>query len=285
MRTTTRTVGRTALALLLAGLVTLAGTGATTRRDRVHRARHDVELLRRGIGAQPHERADDVVARTEARVDSLRARHEHPVETADEATRRIAERLAEAAARRGVTLEQLVEQPRASVVSANTEGTPAAVLGLAGEVDRLVHGGAARVRELSLLALPGNVVRVSLSMRALPGGAGRTARITASRHTGIGRHTTAVWAWPAHTDEAGEPSRSEAPASRQSAPEPGRPTPPAYLGTVSSPGRVRYAVRVEPHGTVALVGRGDTAFGWTLAEAEPRRLVFEREGVRYEMDR
>ncbi len=285
MRTTTRTIGRTALALLLGGLVTLAGTGAAARRDRVRHARHDVELLRSAIGARSHERARDVVARTAARVDALRAKHALPVETADEATRRIAERLAAAAARRGVAMEQLAEQPGASLVSASAEGTPTAILGLAGEVDRLVHGDAARVRELSLLALPGNAVRVSLSIDALPGDARSTGRVPAPRHTDIDPHTTAVWAWPARADEVPPPPRPAVPASRPPGREPRRPTPPAYLGTVSSSAGVRYAVRVEPHGTVALVGRGDTAFGWTLAEAGAHRLVFEREGVRYEIDR
>ena len=244
MRTTTRTIGRTALALFLVGLVTFAGAGAAVRRERVRRARHDVELLRSAIGARSHEHADDVVARTAARVDSLRARHELPAETADGATRQVAEHLAAAAARGGLTVEQLVEQPRASLVSASTEGTPAAVLGLAGEVDRLVTGDAVRVRELSLVALPGRIVRAELSMRVLPGATQGIGRMAASRQIGRDRHTMAVLAWPARAGETPAAPRPAVLGSRQSGTVREHPTPPVYLGTVSSSGGVRYAVRV-----------------------------------------
>jgi hypothetical protein len=282
MKTPRRTFGRAALVVLIVAIPALAGGSALARRAEVNRLRSEVTRLRGELGVGPFDGADDVVARFAARADALRA----PGEPTDgQATGRLAETLAAGAASAGLPVEQLAEDPRSSRVTVNTAGTPAATTRWLRGIDGLVVRGSASVLELSLVALPGNVVRAGLTVLAAEASGARSGLASEAIGRESDRGVVARLSWP--TRESEPPDAPTASTSGERSPRRAAEPidTPVYLGTIGVGGEERYAVRVDPHGVVAVVGRGDTRFGWTLVGVDPTRLAFEKEGVRYEVDR
>lgn len=283
MTPTHRRLAVAALTVAVGGFLALAGGNALARRAEVDRARREVDRLRRELRAGPHENARDVVARAAEGVDELRARAATASGGGEETTRRVSAALAERAGEAGLAVEQLAEDPRSSIVTASTAGTSEATVRWLAAVDRLVTDGTALVRELSLVALPGDVVRTELALLIRPGNTARAGGAGEGAVADEARVTT-VLAWPPPPPD--EPGARVEPADPARRPETGpQPTDrPVYLGRIEIGGEARYAVRVEPQGVVAVVGRGDTAFGWTLVGSDVGRLVFEKEGERHEVD-
>lgn len=63
------------------------------------------------------------------------------------------------------------------------------------------------------------------------------------------------------------------------------PPPFRYLGVIRSGSSDRFAVRLVGEDVVALLGQGETAFGWSLSEATETRLRFTRAGETHEISR
>lgn len=286
-----RRLAAIALTVAIGCFLALAGGSALARSAEVDRTRREVERLRRELRAAPHESAEELVARATEGVDALRARAAVVAGGGGDPTRRVSRVLAAGGGEAGLTIERLAEHPRSSIVTANAEGTAEATVRWLRAVDSLVGSGTAFVRELSLVALPGNAVRSELALVALPGaavpgdGSAEAADAATVATAPEATRIAPVLRWPATPPDG--PGAPAEPGDRPRPPVAGgaRSGGPVYLGRIETDDEARYAVRVEPQGVVAVVRGGDTVFGWTLVGSDGGRLVFEKEGVRHEIDR
>lgn len=293
MRRPRRTAARVALPLLAVVLVLAAGAVALERRSRVEHEARRVELLRHDLGMGPEEDARAAAARAASMLETLRAGTPRPApvgSAADAAaTRALAEHVEAAASAAGLEIVRLAEQPGSSLVTASVTGTAVATVGWLGDIGSLGGGRRAYVRDVSLVARPGDVVHTELLAgvtndtvrpRATEGRAGELALGDELR-----ARLASAFAWPSARDARERPGPRAATSDRPQARLPRSAGTPVYLGSIADDGSTRFAIRLEPHGTVAVVRPGDTTFGWTLVGFDGNRLVFEKEGVRYEVDR
>ena len=193
----------------------------------------------------------------------------------------------------GVAVEELAEHPESPRVVARATGRPDRIVRWLARIDGMVLGGTSLVRELSLVAVPGNTVEVEVILEAPTniGSAGRARDGGERDHEPAGpldgRHALAAALSrpapqrPSATAAAERTPRHAGGAGRSDDPGPASGGP-VVLGTIEVDGAVRHAVRVEPAGVVVLVRPGDSAFGWSVVGSEAGRLVFEREEVRHE---
>ena len=209
--------------------------------------------------------------------------------------------------RHSVTLGTISADPGGASVGVSAFGSGPAVREWIRRTDGMVSNGCAAVTRFELVASGRADVLVKLIV---------TYRSDDEPPLGVPRSRlqAVIDSWPAAApsqfaaafergttsapDQVLDPATVAAP-SASSTPTPGgtraapfaHPARVTYLGTVSYSHETvtgiteRFAVRIEPEDIVAVLGVGETAFGWSLVDADTAKLVVERQGVAYEIDR
>ncbi len=212
--------------------------------------------------------------------------------------------MADRALRESVSVSRISVDSSNRLLTASGVGSAASVREWIRRIDDLAAGGCAVATRFELTAIGKSAVAVELVVTFPGDGASPPANVPRSHLQAsmdswpVATASQFAEAFARRTAPEVDSVATESPLALEDTMPLGarsryhlRPSGITFLGTIGysdgtvSPAMERFAVRIEPEAVVAVLGVGETAYGWSVIDADTTALVLERKGVTYEMDR